>query len=160
MQPLVGLEELIRSHPFLAEIDPSFLSHFEACASLRRFSSHQQIFQEGAEADHFYLILSGKVVLEAVSEEGRIPIQTLGAGEALGWSWLFPPYQWCFTAATAAPTEAISFAAEILREKAEENVEFSNELLKLITKTLMQRLQVTRRALIQLHSATRGQRTF
>ena len=59
------------------------------------------------------MIHHGKVVLEAtyVSGEGLIPIQTLGAGEALGWSWLFPPHQWQFSARAVEPTEAVVFKA-------------------------------------------------
>ena len=155
MQAALTLDELIRSHPFLAGLEPKFVSLYETCASLRRFSSHQRIFLEGEEADHFYLILSGKVILEtSVDGGGCIPIQTLGGGEALGWSWLFPPHQWCFTACTAAPTEALSFAAQPLRQKAQESLEFGNDLLRRVTRTLIQRLQVTRRALVQLYAST------
>jgi len=66
MQPLTSLAELIASHPFIAGLDPRFQRVFETCASLRRFSSHQRVFQEGGEADHFYLMLSGRVTLEAL----------------------------------------------------------------------------------------------
>jgi len=67
-----------------------------------------------------------------------LPIQILGAGEALGWSWLFPPYQWSFSAVTAAPTEVISFGAAFLRETAEKDIEFANELLRRIARTVVQ----------------------
>jgi CRP/FNR family transcriptional regulator, cyclic AMP receptor protein len=154
MQLRPGLEEIIAAHPFLDGLDPKFLTLFDDCASLRRFSSHQHIFQEGGEADHFYLIVSGKVVLETtVPHCGILPIETLEAGEALGWSWLFPPYQWCFAAITAAPTDVISFSAPVLRQQAERNIEFANELLRRLAKTLIQRLQFTRQGLVQLYTS-------
>jgi CRP/FNR family transcriptional regulator, cyclic AMP receptor protein len=154
MQLLPGLEEIIAAHPFLDGVAPKYLAMLADCASLRRFSSHQHIFQEGGEADHFYLILSGKVIVEtAVPHCGILPIETLEAGEALGWSWLFPPYQWCFTAMTAAPTDVISFSAPFLRQQAERNVEFANELLRRLAKTLIQRLQFTRQGLVQLYTS-------
>lgn len=157
MQSMRSLEELIAEHPFLSGLDPGFVNLMEPCASLRRFGSRQLIFEEGGEADHFYLILSGKVIVETfVADHGTIPIQTLSAGEALGWSWMFPPYRWAFTAATAAPTETISFAAAPLRKQADQNVEFANELLTRIAKTLIQRLQVTRRGLIQVYTCKAG----
>lgn len=152
MQTLDGLEVLIKEHPFLAELNPEFYDFFHDCGSLRRFASHQQIFQEGGEADHFYLILTGTVALETfVPGRGMVTIQTLGPGEALGWSWLFPPQQWHFTATTRAPTEVISFNAAALRAKAEENRDFRDELLTRVAKTLLDRLQATRRQLIAQH---------
>ena len=157
MTALPALEELIATHPFLEGLDPRFLQILAECASLRRFGSQQHIFQEGGEADHFYLILNGKVMLEtAVPGCGTLVIQTLGSGEALGWSWLFPPYQWSFTAVTAAPTEVISFAAPFLRERAQENAELANEFLKRLAKSMIQRLQFTRQTLSELYTAMSG----
>jgi CRP-like cAMP-binding protein len=157
MEPLSSLEEIIAAQPFFDGLDPKFLSLLGDCASLRRFGSHQHIFQEGGEADHFYLILSGKVVLEtSVPPCGILPIETLGAGEALGWSWLFPPYEWCFTAMTAAPTDVISFSAPSLREQTQQNLQFANEFLKRLAKTVIQRLQFTRQGLVQLYAAVNG----
>ena len=157
MPVLPALEELIANHPFLEGLHPRFLPILAECASLRRFGSQQQIFQEGGDADHFYLILKGKVILEtAVPGCGTLQIQTLSDGEALGWSWLFPPYQWSFTAATAAPTEVISFAAPFLRGQAQGNAELANEFLKRLAKTLIQRLQFTRQTLSELYTARNG----
>ncbi len=149
-----ALEELIAHHAFFQGLDPKFLTFLGDCASLRRFGSHQHVFQEGGDADHFYLILSGKVILEtAAPPAGILHIQTLGAGEALGWSWLFPPYQWCFTAITGAPTDVISFSAAFLRQEAERNAEFANELLRRLARTVIERLQFTRQGLVQLYAS-------
>lgn len=152
MQTLDALSDLIKGHPFLSGLDPYFYDFFHDCATVRRFASQQQIFHEGNEADHFYLILSGEVALETfVPGCGTVPIQRLGAGEALGWSWLFPPHQWHFTATTLAPTEVISFDAEALCKKAHENRDFRDELLTRVAKTLLERLQSTRMQLIDLY---------
>lgn len=151
MQPFATLEELLFSHPFLDGLDVKFLNVFTSCASLRRFNSHQCIFEKGGEADHFYLILSGKVTLEtSVRDRGPVSIQTLGTGEALGWSWLFAPYRWHFTAVTSAPTEVISFGAGSLRERASIDVEFANELLRRIAQTVVQRLAASQLKLNEL----------
>ena len=46
MQQTIGLDELIASHPFLMGLEPRLLPVLQDCASPRRFSSHQCIFQE------------------------------------------------------------------------------------------------------------------
>jgi CRP/FNR family transcriptional regulator, cyclic AMP receptor protein len=152
MQTLESLQRLLAEHPFLTGLDPSLLHSFEECGSLRRFGPQQQIFHEGGQADHFYLILNGKVGLETfVPGCGMVTIQALGAGDALGWSWLFPPQEWHFTATTGEPTEVISFDAAALRAKAELDKDFANELITRVARTLVQRLQATRLQLIDFY---------
>jgi CRP-like cAMP-binding protein len=122
------------------------------CATIRRFASQQQIFHEGGEADHFYLIITGNVALETfVPGRGMVTNQTLGAGDALGWSWLFPPHKWHFTASTREPTEVISLNAVALRGVAEEDREFHDELVTRVARTLHQRLLGTREQLVDLY---------
>ena len=51
------------------------------------------------------LIESGNVELESGEGFGEpVVIETIGAGDLLGWSWMFPPYVWHFTARAAEPT--------------------------------------------------------
>jgi CRP-like cAMP-binding protein len=152
MQTMDSLLTLITEHPFLAGLRPEFCDIFQDCATVRRFASQQQIFREGGDADHFYLLLTGSVSLETfVPGCGTVTIQNIGAGEALGWSWLFPPYQWHFTATTREPTEVISLDAAALRAKAEQDRDFRDELLTRIVKTLFQRLMGAREQLIDLY---------
>lgn len=71
------------------------------------------------------------MILETlVPDGGALSIQTLRAGEALSWSWLFPPYHWSFTAVTSAPTEVYFCGAGFLRDSASRDIEFANELLR------------------------------
>lgn len=152
MRTINGVDTAVRAHPFLSGLDPMFFDAFCDCASIRRFASQQQIFHEGGEADHFYLIISGNVALETfVPGCGMVTIQSLGAGDALGWSWLFPPHEWHFTATTHEPTEVISLNAAALRTKAEVDLELHDQLITRVAKTLHQRLLGTRDQLIDLY---------
>ena len=82
------------------------------CASNVRFETGQFILREGEEANSFYLLRQGKAALEIHAPgRGPISIQTLGAGEVLGWSWLVPPYRWRFDARATELTRAIALTA-------------------------------------------------
>lgn len=152
MQTIDSVEGLIEAHPFLFGLGSDHIHFLRECATLRRFAAHQQIFHDGGEADHFYLVLSGKVALETfVPGAGMARIETIGPGEALGWSWLFPPFRWHFTASTLEPTEVISFEAARLRDKAEEDRDFRDELLTRVSKMLLNRLENTRMQLIDVY---------
>ena len=53
--------------------------------------------REGEPAKPFYLIQAGHVAIGMhTPERGVVPIQTVGPGEIVGWSWLVPPYRWQF----------------------------------------------------------------
>jgi len=152
MQTMDQLENLIIKHPFLSGLNSHFYHFFNECAVRRRFRPGQEIFHEGATADHFYLIEAGSVGLETfVPGCGMVTIHPLGPGEALGWSWLFPPQQWHFTASATQPTELIAFDADNLRQKMDENRDFGNDLVTRVARILLQRLQATRMQLIDLY---------
>ena len=88
-----------KSHPFLEGLTPEHLVVLADCAMQTGFPSGQVVFREGEIANRFYLILVGHVDLEA-EIRGRQPVtvDSVEAGDVLGWSWLFPPYTWNFTA--------------------------------------------------------------
>jgi CRP/FNR family transcriptional regulator, cyclic AMP receptor protein len=152
MQTMDRLESSIKKHPFLCGLNPLFYHFFNECAQWERFSSGQEIFHEGGNADRFFLIQNGSVALETfVPGCGMTRIQSLSAGDALGWSWLFPPHQWHFTATAMEPTELMVFDAAYLLEKTEENREFAGELLTRVAQILLERLQGTRMQLIDFY---------
>jgi CRP-like cAMP-binding protein len=140
-----NLEQIIRRHPFWKKLDPVYFHILEHYATLVTWGVDQPVFQEGASAEHFYLIHRGSVSLETVVRGKHVvTIQTLGAGEALGWSWLFSPYRWHFSARSRAVTEAVVFEAIALREYAQENHDFGYDLAKRVAQVMLDRLQATR----------------
>jgi CRP/FNR family transcriptional regulator, cyclic AMP receptor protein len=146
------LEDVLARHPFWNNLPPQYFPLLIECAVIEHFRPGEQIFKKGYDAEHFYLIHQGKVALEMpyVPGEGLITIQTLGAGEALGWSWLFPPYQWHFSARAVEPTEAVVFKADALRNKAKENPAFGYDLALRVGGIMLQRLQATRMRLLDI----------
>ncbi len=143
-----------RSHPFLIGLRPEHLATLAGCATPTEFKPAQVIFHEGETANRFYLILSGRVVLET-RHHGAAPtvVDQVGGGETLGWSWLFPPYCWHFTAHAAEPTRAIFFYGTWLRERCDADPAFGYELMKRTAAVAIRRLQVTRQQLI--HSGSK-----
>lgn len=149
---MTTIERIIATHPFTKKVNPRFLHLLNDCATFERFGVHHQLFQEGFEATRFYLIHSGSVALQTfVPGKGVTTIQTIGPGSALGWSWLYPPYLWGFTAVVVEPLEAVSLCAATLRERMEENHEFGYAIAMRVGQVLLQYLQATRRRLIEAY---------
>jgi cAMP-binding proteins - catabolite gene activator and regulatory subunit of cAMP-dependent protein kinases len=140
-------------HPFLAGMNRGQLVLLADCAVSVRFRSGEVILREGDHADRVYLIETGKVVLESGKGHGKpVVVDTIGAGDLLGWSWMFPPYTWQFTARASEPTTAIFFYGTILREYCERDHSLGYELLKRMTAIMMRRMQAARQKMIDLHA--------
>jgi CRP/FNR family cyclic AMP-dependent transcriptional regulator len=155
--PSIGIEKgvlwlqryaLIARQPFFEGLSERQFELLADDALEMQFAPDQIIFQEGSQANRFFLILEGKVVLESETEDrSMIPIQTLGPGDDLGWSWLFPPYTLHFSARAVQPTRAIFFYGTRLRERCEADHDLGYELMKRIAGVVLQRLQAARRKL-------------
>lgn len=157
MQATKNLEKVIREHSFLKGFSPHQYRTLTDCAMFTKFMTGELIFREGDPANRFYLIASGKVSLEShAGKRGVMKVQTVGAGEVLGWSWLFQPYFWHFDARATEPTEAIFFYGTPLRDKCESDHDLGYALMKRMAEVLVNRLQATRRRLLNLPVDTVG----
>lgn len=144
------LEGVLGQHPLFQDLEPEVLSTIAGCASNVRFDSGQVIFREGEDANRFYVVREGTVVLEVFNLElGSIPLQTLEAGQVLGWSWLVPPYKWRFDARCVTDVRAFALDGACLRGKCSQEPRLGYELLKRFAMLLEHRLQATRRQLVE-----------
>ena len=143
---------LLAAQPFLKGFSQSQLEVLSNNALMVEFPKDKKLFEEGLAANRFYIILEGEVALEAAAKKkGAKPdrIQTMKAGDVLGWSWLFPPYKWNFDARAVKPTKAIIFFATTLRELCESDHALGYEWMKRVTKVVIKRLQATRLQLLK-----------
>lgn len=109
------------------------------------------MFRRGDAANRFYLIEKGEVSVELQQPgHGTIFIQTVGAGEEVGWSWLMPPYEWQFDARALSPTRVIYFYGIWLRELCDLDAEFGYVLMTKTARVVTARLQATREHLIAM----------
>src|SRR5436190_3840334 len=155
-QPKPSLARLVAEHPFLQGMRSDHLAILTECAMLAEFKKGGLIFREGDPANRFYLIRTGRVELEAkVQERDRMLIQSIGPGDVLGWSWLFPPYYWRFDARAATPVTAIFFYGTWLREYGEQDYNLGYELMKRTAEVVIKRLQSARKYLVELRTEGR-----
>jgi CRP/FNR family cyclic AMP-dependent transcriptional regulator len=139
-----GLEAQVAAHPFLIGISAPHIRLLADVAMRCQFTAGQVIFRKGETANRFYLIERGKVELESSSGDEVVKIDEVGAGDLLGWSWIFPPYVWHFDARASEPTTAIFLYGTILREYCEADPTLGYELFKRMSEVMMRRLQAAR----------------
>ncbi|WP_333735512.1 Crp/Fnr family transcriptional regulator [Streptomyces sp. IBSBF 2806] len=117
------------------------------------FATGERIFDEGAEADRFWIIHTGTVALDLqVPGRQAAAIETLGAGRLLGWSWLVPPHRWHLGAEATSPVRAYEFDAAPVREMCARDPELDHELCTYVSGVLARRLRSARVRLLDLYA--------
>ena len=143
------IEKRLAAHPFLKGMSQHHIELLALCAMPTEFDAGQIVLCEGEPATGFYLIESGTVVLEGKADDGKtVVIDTISAGEPLGWSWLFPPYLWSFDARASERCTAICLSALLLRQHRDDDLTLSQELHKRVCEVMVRRLQAARNKLV------------
>ena len=78
--------ETARTYRLLSELEPEQLRKLLPLAAEQTFEAGKLIFREGDRSMFLHLIVSGEVVLGNSSGGEAIPVQTLKAGDAMGWA--------------------------------------------------------------------------
>jgi hypothetical protein len=111
------IRDLLSSQPFLTGLSPAHLDQLVPWSKTSVSPLGARIFEEGRQAQRFWLIRDGRVSLETQGPSHRaVVVESLGRGGVLGWSWLFPPYRWHFSASAGEVMSVIEFDAAGVRE--------------------------------------------
>ena len=136
-------------HPLFQKMSERDRQILADCSMQATFEPGNLVVETGDPANCFYLIISGRIGLEALHGHPPLGVQTIGAGDVLGWSWLFPPYYWHFDAMAEERTETIFFFGSRLLQECDRNHDFGYELFKRMSHILISRLQTTREKWIE-----------
>jgi CRP/FNR family transcriptional regulator, cyclic AMP receptor protein len=153
MQTKKTLEQILAEHPFFQGFAPEQIQFLAGCAQNAHFKADTYLFREGEPASNFYILRGGKIALEThMPGPGMVTIETINAGEVVGWSWLFPPYTWHFSARALEDVQATVFDGGCLRGKAEQDHDLGYALVMKFAEVMMRRLQATRLQLLDMYS--------
>jgi CRP/FNR family cyclic AMP-dependent transcriptional regulator len=147
-----SLDSVLADVPFLAGLEPGWIGLLAGCAGNVHFTAGESLFREGDAADTFYIVRQGSVALETfVPARGPVVIETIDAGEVIGWSWLFAPYRWHFDARALTVVRATGFDGTCLRQKCEDDPALGYDLMARFAQVLIERLQWTRLRLLDVY---------
>lgn len=148
----MNLDAVRASSELLSGLSGAEFEFLESVSEEVHFRSGDVLFEEDGVADTFYIILEGKVGLEMTSP-GKPPIviQTLGDGELVGVSWLFPPHRWNWRARAVTEVTGIAFDAATVRAQSEIDPMLARQVLGVVAKEAVSRLHSTRVQLLDLY---------
>jgi CRP-like cAMP-binding protein len=146
------LEILREQSKLLRALTNTEVELFASAATELQVPGGEVVFEEGGSADAFYIVVEGKVGL-VLTSPGKAPIviQTLGPGDLLGVSWLFPPHRWNWKARAIVDTNLVAFDANVIRGELEKNRDLALEVLTVVASEVVDRLHRTRIQLLDLY---------
>lgn len=146
------LDQILAEHTFFQGLDHQYLELLRGCATNAVYHTDEYLFRENEPASYFYIVRRGRVAVETNGAQlGKITIETIDAGDVVGWSWLFPPYTWTFSARAVEPTGVTRLDGVCLRQKCEQDHNLGYELNRRVASIVIQRLQATRLQLIDAY---------
>jgi CRP/FNR family transcriptional regulator, cyclic AMP receptor protein len=151
-----ALDAVVLEAPVFAGIDGAYAAQLAGCARTAGWEQGELLFREGDAADTFYVVRRGRVALELfIPNRGPLTVETIEAGEVVGWSWLFPPYRWHFDGRAVAPVRAIAVDGTCLRGKCDDDPGLGYELMRRFSQVMLERLQATRLRLADVYGSPR-----
>ena len=149
------IDALLAEHPFFKDFTPPYRALIAGCGKNVQFKADQLLAKTGDPANQFFAIRHGRASIELHSaERGPLILQTVEAGDVVGWSWLFPPYQWKFDLRALEDLRAISFDGECLRGKCERDPAMGYDFMKRFAQVFMERLESARLQLLDLYGSS------
>lgn len=145
-----SIRSRIAANPFFAGLAADRIDLLAAHAVSRHLGQDDILFRYGDPADRFYVIVSGRISVEVAALEGpSLQLQSLEAGEVLGWSWLIPPYTWSFQARADEDAEVLEFDGREIRAKCESDPQLGFELIKRFSGLMSERLHFARQKMME-----------
>ncbi len=152
-----SIRDLLGDHEFFTGMAPEHLEFIAGCGRLAVFPAGTALAREGDEAGEFYVLRTGRVAVGVhLPQHEPLTIATLGPGDVLGWSWLFPPHFWRFDAEATQETHAIVLDGVCLRDKCEADPVLGFALMQRFARILVQRLEATRLQLVDVYGGDRA----
>ena len=144
-------QTLLARHPFTTGMGGPAIEKLATLARAVGFARNEVIFREGDDCHDFYLVLSGRVALEIVSDGVPHRVHTLSAGDELGWSAVLMGQGKYFQARALEQVHALAFEGGDLLTLCERDPAFGYKLMHRLLGVVAERLQATRLQLLDMY---------
>lgn len=141
----------LTQHPFVQGFEPREIGQLAALARPVRFAKDEIVYREGEECDDFYLVISGRVILEITPPSGAFTFGTVEAGDEFGWTALLGSHDRVLQARALQDTQVLAFDAARLRALCESDPAFGYDLMRKLLAAAVERLQAVRLEVMDLY---------
>jgi CRP/FNR family transcriptional regulator, cyclic AMP receptor protein len=145
---------MARTYRVLADLEPRVLRKLLPLAMEQHYHAGEVIFREGDRSSLLHLIVSGTVALKMNTGEGSLVVQTLHAGDAMGWSALTAECRTHFQATALSNVQTVCFPGDTLRIACEQDPVMGFALMKGLLELVTERLDAARMKLVNANHET------
>jgi CRP/FNR family transcriptional regulator, cyclic AMP receptor protein len=147
-----GVLDILREVRFLEGLSEEELRQIASVARLQSFGSGTVIFREGITLSSVFLIIEGSVALEIqVPGQGNKRMQTIGAGELLGWSPLLGRQLTMGSVRALTPAKVVVLDASQIMAICVHDTRFGFMFMQRVAAALAARLSATRLHLLDIY---------
>lgn len=137
---MVSLDDLKKIW-LISALEDSLVEKLRPMTQLRLFGEKAVLFEEGQEADTFYMLLTGKVLLELkASDTVMISLEAMKPGDPFGWSAIVPGASYTANAICSEPCELITVSGRDMLKIMEKDHLLGYRIMEGIVKILQRRL--------------------
>lgn len=144
--------ELLRRHSFFGHLKEEHLVELAKIAHERHFGPGEFVFREGEPARELFVVLEGQVDTSVEIDHlgNRAVVDTLGAGDVLGWSTIVPPYRYTASGECTRASKVLAIDSAGLRRMLEADHDLAFEVYRKVIEVVARRLHATRLRLTSL----------
>ncbi len=125
----------------LRNLSDQMLEKMQSMAQLHIFGDRSVVFREGQEAEYFFMLLKGKLLLEVeASETIMISLGAVKPGYSFGWSALFPESAYTSYAICVEPCEVVAVPGDKFLDLLEEDHNIGYRVMENVVEILKRRL--------------------
>jgi CRP/FNR family transcriptional regulator, cyclic AMP receptor protein len=138
---MVSIEDL-KKIIVLQDLPDSMLEGMGSLTQLRLFGDGAVIFEEGQEADVFYMLLKGKLILEVeASESVTVSLGAIKPGYSFGWSSLLPGFKYSAYGICVEPCEVLAIRGDSFLDLLKEDFAVGYLFMERVVRILKGRLE-------------------
>jgi CRP/FNR family cyclic AMP-dependent transcriptional regulator len=148
--------EVLRRIPLFAELPESALVSLAINSHEVSFKKGEWLFREGDQAEALYIVLSGSVDIRLAIDATRqefADVDTLVAGDIIGWSALVEPFIYRMGAVALSDTRLAYIDGEALAQVIDTYPETSCKLMRQVTRIIGDRLDALRVRFVSMITA-------
>lgn len=131
------LADALKKTPLFANLSPEQLGRVARMASLRRVARKETVFREGDRADGFFVVLSGRVKVFKISEDGKEQVlHIVGPGQSFAEAMIFEGGDFPAHAEALSDSELVFVPRRPFVEFLEQNPKVSLRMLASLSRWL------------------------
>ena len=137
------LVQVLKGHPFTKDMPESLVKKLASLARQVEFEEDEIVFRAGERSMNFCLLFCGSAAVEIRTPYYGLVVQTLGPGDAFGWSSLLDEHHTVFQVRARETCSAVYLDGHKLAEACRKDPKLGSEIFRRLAQVVAKRVKAT-----------------